>query len=81
MKIKLINGTSFKMFPRQYESVEVSVGFEIEQDVTEENFDEKLKEMSKKIKEVLKSEIDVKTAEYLVKAEKMKRDIKKAMEK
>ena len=81
MKIKLINGTSFKMFPRQYESVEVSVGFEIEQDVTEDNFDEKLKEMSNKIKEVLKSEIDIKTAEYLVKAEKMKRDIKKAMEK
>lgn len=81
MKIRLSNGTSFKFFPRQYEAVDISVGFEIEDEVQEDGFADKVKEMSDKIKEVLKSEIDSKTAEYLVKAEKMKRDIRKAMDK
>ena len=81
MKVKLKNGTAFKFFPRQYESVDISAGFEIEEDVTEENMDEKVSAMSEKIKEILKKEIDAKTGEYLVKAEKMKREIRKAMDK
>lgn len=80
MKIKLSNGTAFKFFPRQYEAVDISVGFEIEDEVNEENMDEKISSMSEKIKEVLKKEIDSKTAEYLVKAEKMKKEIRKAMD-
>ncbi len=81
MKVRLSNGTSCSLFPKQYEKFEASVSMEIEFETTEEKFDESVAQISKQISEYLKKEIEVKTAEYLVKTENTKSKIRTALNK
>lgn len=79
MKIKLGNTVSCSLFPKQYEKFEASAALEIEVDVEEKDLESKLEEISAFIKEKLTEEIETKSAEYLVKTEKVKNKIKAAL--
>lgn len=79
MKIRIGNTASCSMFPKQYEKFETAVSFEIEMEVAEEELETKAAEISEKIKDMLKVELDRKTAEYLVATEKIKKKISTAL--
>lgn len=79
MKIKLGNTVSCSLFPKQYEKFEASASLEIEVDVEEKDLEAKLEEISLFIMEKLTKEIEIKSAEYLVRTEKVKNKIKTAL--
>lgn len=79
MKIRLGNTVSCSLFPKQYEKFEANVSLEVEIEVDEKDFEDKLSELSDTIKEKLFKEIETKSAEYLVKTEKIKNKIKDAL--
>lgn len=79
MKIRLGNTVSCSLFPKQYEKFEASATFEIEVDVDEKDFEERFAEISDILKDKLTKEIETKSAEYLVRTEKVKNKIKTAL--
>lgn len=81
MKIKLGNTASCSMFPKQYEKFEAGVSFEIETEIQEEELESKVAELSNRIKEIVKKELDTKSAEYLVSSERVKKKIRTALDK
>ena len=80
MKVRLGNGTNFKIFPRQYESVDINVSLEIEKEFPDETpIAEAVASLSADIKNSILKEIDEKTNYYLVAEEKKKIEISKAL--
>jgi hypothetical protein len=79
MKVRLGNTVSCSLFPKQYEKFEASASLEIEADIDEKDLDEKIVELSNIIKVKLTEEIQAKSAEYLVRTEKVKDKIKTAL--
>lgn len=81
MKIKLGNTASCSMFPKQYEKFEAGVSFEIETEIQEDELDSKVIELSERIRDIVKKELDIKSAEYLVSSERVKKKIRTALDK
>jgi len=58
MKIKLGNTLGFKLFPRQYEAVDINASFEIEKEIEDyETLKAETEKMSREISSVLSKEL------------------------